>query len=144
MRTRPVIAAALATALLALGGCSDDDGSSSSPSTSETSTPSSSTGSPAGSPTTKKPEPAGTTVDITIKDGKVTPNGDRVKAKVGEPVILKIDADVAGEIHVHSTPEQELEFDEGTSTKKLTIEQPGIVDVEDHALDQVIVQLEVS
>jgi hypothetical protein len=144
MRSTPVIAAALATALLVLGACSDEDGSSSSSSTSETATPSGSAGSPAGDPTTKKPEPAGTTVDITIKDGKVTPNGDRVKAKVGEPVLLKIDADVAGEIHVHSTPEQELEFDEGTSTKRLTIEQPGIVDVEDHALDQVIVQLEVS
>ena len=86
----------------------------------------------------------GTTVDVTIKDGKVTPNGDRVKAKVGEPVTLRIDADTAGEIHVHSTPEQEIEFDKGTSTRKLTIDKPGIVDVEDHALEQVIVQLEVS
>jgi plastocyanin len=87
---------------------------------------------------------SGTTVHITIKDGKVTPSGDRVKAKVGETITLHIDADVSGEIHVHSTPEQELEFAKGTSTKKLTIDQPGIVDVEDHALDQVIVQLEVS
>jgi hypothetical protein len=86
----------------------------------------------------------GTAVHITIKDGKVTPNGDRVKASVGEPVTLHIDADTSGEIHVHSTPEQEIEFDKGTSTKKLTIKQPGIVDVEDHALDQVIVQLQVG
>ena len=64
-----------------------------------------------------------------------------MKAKVGQPITLKIDADRPGEIHVHSTPEQEIEFDKGTSTKKLTIEQPGIVDVEDHALEQVIVQL---
>ena len=86
----------------------------------------------------------GYTIDITIKDGKVTPHGDRVKAKVGQPVTLNIDADTSGEIHVHSSPEQEIEFDKGTSTKKLTIDQPGIVDVEDHALEQVIVQLEVS
>ena len=84
------------------------------------------------------------TIDITVKDGKVTPHGDRVKAKVGQPVTLNIDADTSGEIHVHSSPEQEIEFDKGTSTKKLTIDQPGIVDVEDHALEQVIVQLEVS
>ena len=57
---------------------------------------------------------------------------------------LNIDADTSGEIHVHSSPEQEIKFDKGTSTKKLTIDQPGIVDVEDHALEQVIVQLEVS
>jgi len=86
----------------------------------------------------------GTTVHITIKGGTVTPHGDRVKAKVGQPVTLHIDADTAGEIHVHSSPEQEIRFDKGTSTKKLTIDQPGIVDVEDHALEQVIVQLEVS
>ncbi len=87
---------------------------------------------------------SGTSIDITIKGGKVTPNGERVKAKVGSPITLKIDADEAGEIHVHSTPEQEIEFAKGTSTKKLTIKQPGIVDVEDHALEQVIVQLQVS
>jgi len=85
-----------------------------------------------------------TIVDITIKDGKVSPNGRRVKAKVGQPVTLNIDADQPGEIHVHSSPEQEIEFVKGTSTKKLTIDKPGIVDVEDHGLEQVIVQLEVS
>lgn len=86
----------------------------------------------------------GTTVEITVKDGTVTPNGTRVEASVGEPVTLHIDADRAGELHVHSTPEQEVEFTAGTSTERLTIDRPGIVDVEDHALDQVVVQLEVS
>jgi hypothetical protein len=85
-----------------------------------------------------------TSINITIKDGKVTPHGDRVKATVDKPITLHIDADSAGEIHVHSTPEQEIEFPKGTSTKKLTIKQPGIIDVEDHALDKVIVQLEVE
>jgi hypothetical protein len=87
---------------------------------------------------------AGTTIHITIKDGKVTPNGDRVKASVGKPITLHIEAGSAGQIHVHSTPEQEIDFPKGASTKKLTIDKPGIVDVEDHALDQVIVQLQVS
>lgn len=84
------------------------------------------------------------TIAVTLKDGTVTPNGERVKAKVGSPITLKIDADKAGEIHVHSTPEQHIEFPRGHSTKRLTIKQPGIVDVEDHALDKVIVQLQVS
>jgi hypothetical protein len=83
-------------------------------------------------------------VDITIKNGKVSPNGDRVKAELGKPITLKIDADTAGELHVHATPEQEIAFGKGTSTKKLTIDKPGIVDVEDHELEQVIVQLQVS
>ena len=91
-----------------------------------------------------QPRHRGTTVDITIKAGKVTPNGERVKATVGTPVTLHIDADKPGELHVHSSPEQEIAFEAGTSTKKVTIDRPGIVDVEDHELEQVIVQLEVS
>jgi hypothetical protein len=122
MRRTSALVSALLLILLSLTACSDDSGSA---------------GSTGGGG-------KGTTIDITIKGGKVTPHGDRVKAKVGQPVTLNIDADTSGEIHVHSSPEQEIAFDKGTSTKKLTIEQPGIVDVEDHALEQVIVQLEVS
>lgn len=121
MRKLLVIAVALAGALPALTSCSDDSGS----------------GGSGGSGGT-------TSINITIKDGKVTPHGDRVKAKVGKPITLHIDADEAGEIHVHSTPEQHIDFEKGTSTKELTIKQPGIVDVEDHALDKVIVQLQVE
>ena len=123
MRRTTTLVTALLLTLLSLTACSSDSGSGS--------------GSGSGGGT-------GTAVHITIKNGKVTPHGDRVKAKLGQPVTLNIDADTSGEIHVHSTPEQDIKFEKGTSTKKLTIDQPGIVDVEDHALDQVIVQLEVS
>jgi hypothetical protein len=129
VRTKLVLPAALVAATLALGGCADSSGDASG-----------TTSGPSSSSSTK----GGTTVDITIKAGKVTPNGDRVKASVGAPITLRIDADTAGEIHVHSSPEQHIEFPKGTSTRKLTIDQPGIVDVEDHALEQVIVQLQVS
>ncbi len=130
MRSTLVILAALVATAPALTACSGDSSSQSD---------NSSTGSSSASPAT-----GGTTVDITIKAGKVTPNGDRVKATVGAPVTLHLDADKAGELHVHSSPEQEIAFKAGTSTKKVTIDRPGIVDVEDHALGQVIVQLEVS
>jgi hypothetical protein len=146
MRTPPVITAVLtAAALLTLGACSDSTASSS---VESSSTPSASA--PSASPPTSsseeptKPEPSGMTINISIQGDTVKPNGSRVKVKRGEPVTLRIDADGPGELHVHSTPEQELEFGEGVSTKKLTIDKPGIVDVEDHELEQVIVQLEVS
>ena len=87
MRRTTTLVTAFLLVMLSLTACSNDSGSST------------------GSGGTGK----GTTIDITIKNGKVTPHGDRVKAKVGQP-----------------------------------IDQPGIVDVEDHALEQVIVQLEVS
>lgn len=84
------------------------------------------------------------TIKVTFKGDSVTPNGDRVEVKLGEPVVLKIDADKAGEIHVHATPEQEISYPAGKSTEKITIDKPGVVDVESHHLEKTIVQLEVS
>lgn len=118
---RTMLAAAAAAVIAALGVSACGGGNSS-------------TGSSSGS----------TSIHITIKNGTVTPNGDRVKAKVDKPITLDIDADSGGQIHVHSSPEQHIDFPKGHSTKKLTIKKPGIIDVEDHALDKVIVQLEVS
>jgi uncharacterized cupredoxin-like copper-binding protein len=74
----------------------------------------------------------------------VTPKGERVEVKSGEPVELVVKADKPGELHVHSTPEKELKYGAGTTTLTLTIDQPGVVDVESHDLDVVVVQLEVS
>ena len=66
-----------------------------------------------------------------------------MKVEAGKPLKLHITADKPGEIHVHSSPEQEIEYDAGTTDKTLTIDQPGVVDVESHSLDKLIVQLEV-
>ena len=83
-------------------------------------------------------------IEVTFDGGTVTPNGERVEVAVGQDIELDVTADEAGEIHVHSSPEQELEYDEGESTVTIKgIDQPGIVEVESHSLDQVIVQLEV-
>ena len=92
---------------------------------------------------TKKPKPAGTTIDITFKGDTVDPNGVQKKVKAGKPITLHIVADKPGELHVHSSPEQEIEYDAGTSNKKLTIDRPGIVEVESHTLEQLVVVLEV-
>jgi hypothetical protein len=110
-------AVVLTVALLGLTACGDDDSA----------------------PTTP------VSIKVTIEGDTVTPNGERVKVAVGQPVELHVTADAPGEIHVHSDPEQELEYDAGTSTVEIEpIDQPGVVDVESHALEQVIVQLEVS
>jgi plastocyanin len=86
-----------------------------------------------------------TTVDIVFKDGKVTPQGKRVKVKVGEPVTLNITSDADEEIHVHSDPEHEYEVSAGEPvTEEFTIETPGQVAVEAHHLDVTIVQLVVE
>jgi len=84
------------------------------------------------------------TVKITFSDGSVTPKGERVEVEAGQPIELVVKADEPGELHVHSSPEQELEYGAGTTTLKLTVDKPGVVDVESHDLEVVIVQLEVS
>jgi hypothetical protein len=84
------------------------------------------------------------TIRVTFDGDSVTPNGDRVEVSVGQPVTLVVKADRPGEIHVHSSPEQELEYDEGTTTLKLDpIDKPGVIEVESHSLEKTIVQLEV-
>ena len=83
-------------------------------------------------------------IKVTFVGDSVTPSGDRVEVATGQDVELEITADQPGEIHVHSTPEQELEYEAGESTLTIEgIDQPSIVDVESHSLDKVIVQLEV-
>jgi hypothetical protein len=83
-------------------------------------------------------------IKVTFDGDSVTPNGERVEVSTGQDVQLDITADVAGEIHVHSTPEQEVEYPAGESSQTIKgIDQPGTVDVESHHLDKVIVQLEV-
>ncbi len=110
-----------ATALLSLTACGDDDPA------------------PTDNPTGTK------TIAITFDGDTVTPNGERVDVSVGQKIELDVTADAPGEIHVHSNPEQELEYDKGSTTLTLDpIDQPGVVDVESHALEQTIVQLEVK
>jgi hypothetical protein len=84
-------------------------------------------------------------IDITVTGDSVTPNGERVSVAVGQRIELDVTADAPGEIHVHSSPEQEFEYDKGSSTITIKpIEAPGIVTVESHTLDKVILQLQAT
>jgi hypothetical protein len=83
------------------------------------------------------------TIEITFSGDTVTPSGERVEVGVDQPIDLVVTADKPGEIHVHSVPEQEFAYPEGTKTFKLQIDRPGVVEVESHDLGKVIVQLEV-
>ncbi|QYJ02434.1 hypothetical protein KUV85_08780 [Nocardioides panacisoli] len=84
-----------------------------------------------------------TVVEIEIAGDEVTPNGDRVEVGAGDPIDLEVTADEAGELHLHTEQEQTLPYEEGTQTIELQIDRPGVVVVESHELDQVIVQFEV-
>lgn len=117
MRRMLVTTAALACTALVLVGCGEDE-------------------------PTAPPGPV--SVDITIGSDGVEPNGERVKVDVGQPIELHVTAEEAGELHVHSNPEQTLPYEAGTSTLELTIDKPGMAEVESHDLGSVIVQLQVG
>jgi len=126
----------LAASLSACGGDGDtdppatDQSSSSSPSDSSSDSGSTSTG-------------GGAAVTVTREGDSFTPNGERVELGVDQTLVLTIEADEAGELHVHSTPEQEIAYDAGTSEHEIVIDRPGVVEVESHEPDVILLQLEV-
>lgn len=82
-------------------------------------------------------------VDITVNGTDVSPNGTDVDVKVGQPIRLHVTADAPGEIHVHSSPEeQEFEYRAGSQTFDVKpIPAPGQVVVESHTLDKTLFTL---
>jgi plastocyanin len=144
LSTLTTVAAVLPVLLVA--GCGNDNSTASTSGDASSSDTASSTPASSTSPTTSasaSPD-QGTVVKVKVRGDEVTPNGERIKAKVGEPVTLQVDANRAGELHVHSSPEQELEYKNGRTDLEVTIERPGVVDIEDHIADVVVVQLQVS
>jgi hypothetical protein len=111
----------LLVAFLVLAGCGGDDSSSKA--------------------TTKKDTGGGIVIDVTFKDGKVTPQGASIKVKAGKPIKLHIVADKPGELHVHSSPEHEFEYKAGTTDETFTIKQPGVIEMESHTLDKLVAEL---
>ena len=82
-------------------------------------------------------------VTVTRESDTFTPNGERVELGVDQTLVLTVTADVAGEFHVHSTPEQEIAYAAGTTEHEITIDRPGVVEVESHGPDSIVLQLEV-
>ena len=118
------IVGALFVAVLMVAGCGGDTGTESS------------------SPNPSPDQPEDVVVDIAIRDGTVTPQGDRVDVRVGQTVTLHITSDAEETIHVHSEPERELEIGDGDDVEKsFTFDVPGQIAVEAHHLDVTIVQL---
>lgn len=146
MRTRAITVSLLVAAGLTLSACGDD----ADPTTESTPSPTTASASPSETASEEpeseepEPEPEGTVVVVTIEGDRIEPNGASIEADLDQPVVLAITSDRAGELHVHSTPEQYVEFRKGSHEYELTFEQPGVVEVEDHDTGFVIAQLQVS
>jgi hypothetical protein len=143
-RLAPVVLV-LAAALTACGGDGDTDASATDQpsSSSSESTSESSSASASESPAESSGSGDGVAVTLTREGDSFTPNGERVELAVDQTLVLTIDADEAGDLHVHSTPEQEISYGAGTSEHEIVVDRPGVVEVESHDPDMILLQLEV-
>jgi hypothetical protein len=115
--------------VITLAGCgSGDDPSASSPATG--STPPASA-----SPSSGTPSAAGTSINVTIAGGKVSPDPSRrVEVKTGDRVHLTVTSDTADEIHVHGYDIEKEVSAGGTITIDFTADIPGQFEVEAHEI----------
>jgi len=137
--------AALTVALL-LAGCTAAPAAPTA-STAPTSGVGSSSGSPsASSSETPAPTPSANVqvVEVSLKGGKATPNGDRLTVDKGTILRLEITSDHDDEVHVHGY-DVEIPVTAGATVKKeITLDQVGRFEIESHEPALTIVQLVVS
>lgn len=141
MQARLIAVVAVLVAVTGLAGCASKEDADAGPA--PTTTPTNSPTDTGSSDASDTPTEAPNTIEVTIQGDTVTPNGETVEVPLGETVTLDLHADQPGELHVHSTPEQEIAYAAGDSVHTLTFDQPGVVAVESHDLGKIIVQLEV-
>ena len=110
--------------------------SSASPSTS--SSPAASTSTPAKQ--SPAPDADTVTIDVTIKDGQVQPNGKKIDVTKGHTVVLNVTSDTDDEIHAHTGGDgYELEVTAGKpATGKFVAADAGSFEVESHHLEKII------
>jgi sporulation-control protein spo0M len=84
-------------------------------------------------------------IDVTIKCGEVNPTNAQLEAKTNEQIVVKVDSDVADELHVHSTPDHTFKIDAKPAQQfQFTVAVPGNVDIELHHLNKTIATVQVQ
>jgi hypothetical protein len=126
---------------LALAACTSDPGATASPSGSTSVASSSRTA--ASSDSTGPTTADELTVTITEAGGQVTPNGQKLDARVGQQVVLEVTSDQDDEIHAHVGGDgYELEVKAGEPARgTFTLDSAGSFEVESHHLGKVLVIL---
>jgi hypothetical protein len=134
----------VAVVLLGLSGCGTDPEPTGEPSS--TGTPSASTTTSTGAPSPRSTLPPGVDqlVHITVRDGDVTTADDRVKVEQGSVVQLRVDSDVADEIHLHGY-DKSVDVEAGHVAKlTFTASLTGVYEVELESRALRLVQLQVQ
>jgi glucose/arabinose dehydrogenase len=136
-----VVAVAALVLTAALAGCGNDEQQpATAASPSDTATSSSS---PRRTQATKAPE-TGPELAVTVAGSDVSPTARTIRMSTGDVLTLQITSDRPGELHVHSTPEQYVDFGRGESRHEIELETPGQIDVEEHDSGALVARLLVS
>ena len=84
-------------------------------------------------------------VDVTIKEGKVTPTNQQLQAAVKEQIVVRVNSDAADELHVHSSPDHKFTIEaKPNQSFQFSVDVPGKVDVELHNLNKTIATITVQ
>jgi plastocyanin len=102
-------------------------------------------GSPSAGIASGEPNPAApvVVVNVSVRDGKVTPKPHRVDVKLGANVRLQVTSDEDDVLHVHGYEVEEPLEAGHTTTVELTADQPGVFEVETHESELLLLQLAV-
>lgn len=146
--TPKAVAPALAAILLTLfAACGTEDAAAPTGDGVATATPSTTSSGPSGDKPSRSlapDEPAPADLAVVVDGAEITPNAQEISVDVGDPLSVSVEADRAGELHVHSKPEQYFPFQPGETSFELTVQTPGSVEVEDDDTGDVVALLGVS
>lgn len=135
---RSLLPTAALALTVALGGCADDADQ---PQTASGGPSGDVSSSPARDPQTPTSPDAGPALALRIAGDDVTPTAETITMSAGEVLVVQVDADRPGELHVHASPEQYVEFGQGRSRHRVELDKPGQVDVEEHESGVLVARL---
>jgi sporulation-control protein spo0M len=84
-------------------------------------------------------------IDVTIKGGEADPTNAQLQAKTNEAIVIRVNSDVADELHVHSIPEHSFKIEAGKAQQfQFAVDVPGQVEIELHQLQKTIATVQVQ
>jgi hypothetical protein len=134
---------ALSAAALITAGCGGS--TSSDTATSGSSAPATPSSTAAPQMSDQQEPPARLVIDVTIKGGEVTPTNAQFDANAKEPIVVRVNSDVADQLHVHSNPEHTFDIEpKNGQSFQFTVDVPGNVDIELHQLNRTVATVTVQ
>jgi hypothetical protein len=134
---------ALTAAALITAGCGGS--TSSDTATSGSSAPATPSSTDAPQMSDPQEPPARLVIDVTIKGGEVTPTNAQFDANAKESIVVRVNSDVADQLHVHSNPEHTFNIEPKSGQSfQFTVDVPGNVDIELHQLNRTVATVTVQ